>query len=93
MTRRLMGVLFIVSGSAIATLLRFIPYLHGKANEPHVCVVHPANDKNSEAHSIENSIFGVVEMRVPLMNMMLIKTTTKIMTTRIAPWENQLMYL
>ena len=88
-----MGVLFIVSGSAITTLLLFIPYPHGKANEPHVCVVHPANGDMSQTHSIDNSIFGVVEMRVPLMNMMLIKTTTKIMTTRIAPWENQLMYL
>ena len=47
----------------------------------------------SQTHSIDNTVFGVVEMRVLLMNMMLIKTTTKIMTTRIAPWENQLMYL
>ena len=82
-----MGVLFKVSGSAIATLLLFIPYLHGNANEPHVCVVHPANDDMSQAHSIDDSIFGVVEMRVLSMNMMLIKTTTIRSTMRMASRE------
>ena len=88
-----MGVLFIVSGSAITTLLLFIPYPHGKANEPHVCVVHPANGDMSQTHSIDNSIFGVVEMRVPLMNMKLIRTTTIRSTTTMASRENRSMHL
>ena len=89
MTRCFICILFIVSGSTITTLILFLPYLNGKANKPHGCFVSPANDDMSEAHSIENSSSGMVEARVLLMAMMLIKTTTTNITTRMASWEKQ----